>query len=181
MKWYENHRHNWSYCHDLRFWISFYFLCGWEAVEYGDIPPSCVYAICHILARRNPILILFYGALNQVTLLNCEYHNCEYCFCDLTFANVAIVKYIPLKIANLAIVKYISINIANFLILYNLQLITQQMSSFMSFVINCVIYFAVYLWYLEHFVFIHCSDVRWTINEELVNNTIPNTIFFMPK
>ena len=47
MKWYENHRHNWSYCHDLRFWISFYFLCGWEAVEYGDIPPSCVYAICH--------------------------------------------------------------------------------------------------------------------------------------
>ena len=118
---------------------------------------------------------------NTVTLLNCEYRNCEYCFCDLTFANVAIVKYIPLKIANLAIVKYISINIANFLILYNLQLITQQMSSFMSFVINCVIYFAVYLWYLEHFVFIHCSDVRWTINEELVNNTIPNTIFFMPK
>ena len=117
----------------------------------------------------------------KVTLLNCEYRNCEYCFCDLTFANVAIVKYIPLKIANLAIVKYISINIANFLILYNLQLITQQMSSFMSFVINCVIYFAVYLWYLEHFVFIHCSDVRWTINEELVNNTIPNTIFFMPK
>ena len=117
----------------------------------------------------------------RVTLLNCEYRNCEYCFCDLTFANVAIVKYIPLKIANLAIVKYISINIANFLILYNLQLITQQMSSFMSFVINCVIYFAVYLWYLEHFVFIHCSDVRWTINEELVNNTIPNTIFFMPK
>ena len=119
--------------------------------------------------------------LQTVTLLNCEYRNCEYCFCDLTFANVAIVKYIPLKIANLAIVKYISINIANFLILYNLQLITQQMSSFMSFVINCVIYFAVYLWYLEHFVFIHCSDVGWTINKELVNNTIPNTIFFMPK
>ena len=46
MKWYENHRHNWSYCHDLRFWISFYFLCGWEAVEYGEIPPFCVYAIC---------------------------------------------------------------------------------------------------------------------------------------
>ena len=112
-----------------------------------------------------------------VTLLNCEYRNCEYCFCDLTFANVAIMKYIPLKIANLAIVKYISINIANFLILYNLQLITQQMSS----CVYCVIYFAVYLWYLEHFVFIHCSDVRWTINEELVNNTIPNTIFFMPK
>ena len=119
--------------------------------------------------------------LSMVTLLNCEYRNCEYCFCDLTFANIAIVKYIPLKIANLAIVKYISINIANFLILYNLQLITQQMSSFMSFVISCVIYFAVYLWYLEHFVFIHCSDVRWIINEELVNNTIPNTIFFMPK
>ena len=47
MKWYENLRHNWSYCHDLRFWISFYFLCGWEAVEYGEIPPFCVYAICH--------------------------------------------------------------------------------------------------------------------------------------
>ena len=47
MKWYENHRHNWSYCHDLRFWISFYFLWGWEAVEYGEIPPFCVYAICH--------------------------------------------------------------------------------------------------------------------------------------
>ena len=46
MKWYENHRHNWSYCHDLRFWIAFYFLCGWEAVEYGEIPPFCVYAIC---------------------------------------------------------------------------------------------------------------------------------------
>ena len=51
MKWYENHRHNWSYCHDLRFWISFYFLCGWEAVEYGDIPPSCVYAICLIASK----------------------------------------------------------------------------------------------------------------------------------
>ena len=49
MKWYENHRHNWSYCHDLRFWISFYFLCGWEAVEYGETPPFCVYAICHSL------------------------------------------------------------------------------------------------------------------------------------
>ena len=49
MKWYENHRHNWGYCHDLRFWIAFYFLCGWEAVEYGDIPPSCVYAICPTL------------------------------------------------------------------------------------------------------------------------------------
>jgi hypothetical protein len=47
MKWYENHRHDWSYCHGLRFWISFYFLCGWEAVEYGEIPPFCVYAICH--------------------------------------------------------------------------------------------------------------------------------------
>ena len=46
MKWYENHRHNWGYCHDLRFWIAFYFLCGWEAVEYGEIPPFCVYAIC---------------------------------------------------------------------------------------------------------------------------------------
>ena len=49
MKWYENHRHNWSYCHDLRFWISLYFLCGWEAIEYGEIPPFCVYAICHML------------------------------------------------------------------------------------------------------------------------------------
>ena len=48
MKWYENHRHNWSYCHDLRLGISFYFLWGWEAVEYGEIPPFCVYAICHI-------------------------------------------------------------------------------------------------------------------------------------
>ena len=78
----------------------------------------------------------------MVTLLNCEYHNFKYCFCDFTFANVAIEKYIPLKIANLAIVKYIPLNIANFLILYNLQLITQQMSSFMSFVNNCVTYFA---------------------------------------
>ena len=24
----------------------FIFLWGWEAVEYGEIPPFCVYAIC---------------------------------------------------------------------------------------------------------------------------------------
>ena len=53
MKWYENHRHNWSYCHDLRFWISFYFLCGWEALEYGEIPPFCVYAICLMRSKRS--------------------------------------------------------------------------------------------------------------------------------
>ena len=48
MKWHVNHRHNWSFCHDLRFWISYYFLWGWEAVEYSEIPPFCVYAMCHI-------------------------------------------------------------------------------------------------------------------------------------
>ena len=46
IKWYVNHRHNWSFCHDLRFWISFYFLWGWEPVEYSEIPPFCVYAMC---------------------------------------------------------------------------------------------------------------------------------------
>ena len=65
MKWYENHRHNWSYCHDLRFCISFYFLWGWEAVEYGEIPPFCVYAICHmylllfISTKLNKLLSIF--------------------------------------------------------------------------------------------------------------------------
>ena len=49
-------------------------------------------------------------------------------------------KYIHLKIANVTIVKYIPLNIANFLILYNLQLKTKQMSSFVSFVMNCVTY-----------------------------------------
>ena len=70
MKWYENHRHNWSYCHDLRFWISFYFLCGWEAVEYGEIPPFCVYAICLI----SKVLFLWgeYGRISfeNVSMLN---------------------------------------------------------------------------------------------------------------
>ena len=46
MKWYENHHHNWSFCHNLRFGISYYFLWGWEAVEYSEIPPFCVYAMC---------------------------------------------------------------------------------------------------------------------------------------
>ena len=83
----------------------------------------------------------------------CEFRNCE---------------YIPLEIANLAIVKYIPLKIANFLILYNLQLITQQMSWFMSLVMNCVAYFTVYLWYLEHFAknviyFLHMSFCTITI------------------
>ena len=56
MKWYENHRHNWSYCHDLRFWISFYIFCGWEAVEYDEIPPFCVYAICHMPLKMAKIV-----------------------------------------------------------------------------------------------------------------------------
>ena len=59
MKWYENHRHNWSYCHDLRFCISFYFLWGWEAVEYGEIPPFCVYAIC-LKGRKITISVVFF-------------------------------------------------------------------------------------------------------------------------
>ena len=74
MKWYENHRHNWSYCHDLRFWISFYFLCGWEAVEYGEIPPFCVYAICHKDQVQDVICYLLHH-VQDVILLAVNQHN----------------------------------------------------------------------------------------------------------
>ena len=72
MKWYENHRHNWSYCHDLRFWISFYIFCGWEAVEYDEIPPFCVYAICRIYSadetsknRKNLVVYIDYRSIDS--------------------------------------------------------------------------------------------------------------------
>ena len=46
IKWYVRHPHHLIFCHDVRLRISFYLLWGWEAVEYDEISPFCVYAIC---------------------------------------------------------------------------------------------------------------------------------------